>query len=429
MARLTDLSDELIVEIISYLTPHQRASFMNGQPFYHWPEQLDKHNEAIMASIQDLQALSTACRRLYLIATEALYDYIPLSSNAERSEKLISTLDNNEDLTVYVRCVDVDVKRYGGMLQFTSLFWLPNVHTISIRGFDLWEPWEWEDDAHVGASPVQVLRLLECGAHEKPLTQMLSFPKALRELWYEVNQVEWDGHYGDNDAPGFTCAAVERAMANQVGSLEKVVFTRPTPDHEGIGYEDQLDVRQYERLKVLHVNQVFLTSLEPDVPVWEHLPKSLEELEVYYDDMGHIKILEDDADRPDWLFGMLERMAKPDEKGVRGDFTPLLERVRIISLEWHPEMYEESEEEEDDEEDENAAPATAGEPDVEIDESRGVGHPGSTWLPPRELIQKFIRAGVSFSIFLHGQRRYRYTVEGGRGFQDKWEDVLEELGE
>lgn len=56
--------------------------------------------------------------------------------------------------------------------------------------FNDWEPKEFEDDSHVGTSPVIALDLIGYGAHEEALGAVLSWPAALEVLHYDAEQGE-----------------------------------------------------------------------------------------------------------------------------------------------------------------------------------------------------------------------------------------------
>lgn len=127
------------------------------------------------------------------------------------------------------------------------------------------------------------------------------------------------------------------------------------------------------------------------------------ELDVFYDDSGYIDFLEGDAERPDWLFGLLEH---------KETHVPKLERVRITSLEWWPDDYDEEERSEDS--------GDESEPEWAIQRRAR-----KEWVPPVDLYKSFDRAGVSCSVFIHQKRRFRTSdVDGDRakGFAEQWED-------
>ncbi|KAI0152782.1 hypothetical protein GGR57DRAFT_158027 [Xylariaceae sp. FL1272] len=65
---------------------------------------------------------------------------------------------------------------------------------------------------------VLILRLLKCKAREEARTQMLCFPRALKELWCEIDVFQWE----DTEAVSFTCPALERALQPQVDNLKRL---------------------------------------------------------------------------------------------------------------------------------------------------------------------------------------------------------------
>ncbi|SPN97262.1 uncharacterized protein DNG_00776 [Cephalotrichum gorgonifer] len=250
-------------------------------------------------------------------------------------------------------------------------------------GFKGYRSLEWEGLDHIGTSSVRKLRLSYCGAHEAALKDLLSWPSALEELWYEADQGEWAPGFEEEgeEVPDYTTSAIERCLASQVGSLRKLVFSRPVQDHEGLGYSEGINLRRYEKLQSLSINHVFLIGFEDaNTNVWERLPKSLVELDVFYDDSGYINFMEN-AERPGWLFDLLEK---------KQQFFPALEKVRILSCEG------------------------AGH-----DEDEAVGVQAE-WSPGGDLVQAFVRADVSFTLYLNEKHRYEY-VANGEAWDDDWE--------
>lgn len=113
------------------------------------------------------------------------------------------------------------------------------------------------------------------------MKQLLSWPKALKELWYEVNQGEWDEHYQEPGAQVFTCWAISRALAPLAGSLEKLTFTRTNKYYKRFFYNGAIDLRDCEKLKELRTFYALLVGgheLQEDI--WTNIPKNLESWEV-----------------------------------------------------------------------------------------------------------------------------------------------------
>ncbi|KAI1319890.1 hypothetical protein F5Y16DRAFT_93637 [Xylariaceae sp. FL0255] len=410
MASLLKFSNEILLEIASFLVYHEPSPLTQHVGFDGWVNEIQLRNIlAFRLFTRDLKSLSYTCRRLHRVTSVLLYAQIPLLYRDDRkTEALIETLDNHQDLTSLLKIVHVNVERFHDPpIDFHSLFFLPNIQELSIKGCNAWDGWDGDKAARVGTSSVQVLRLLKCGAHETPLTEMLSWPRNLKELWYDVEQGEWDGHYEGDEATGFSCTAVARAMSSLVGSLEKFVFSRPPLDHEGLGYSTLLNLRSFEKLKSLWIYHVFLVAWESEeAKVWEHFPRSLEELDVFYDDHDCVTLFGDDAPTPNWLFGLLDRIKEGQ------DFTPSLRRIRLSSDESIREVedYSDDEDERFDGKDFHLIPG--------FDEARGYIGNNYTWRPPRMLVEKFISANVSFTIGVDQGPRYVYVVEGGQGFED-----------
>ncbi|KAK8042789.1 RNI-like protein [Apiospora phragmitis] len=258
------------------------------------------------------------------------------------------------------------------------------------------------------------MRLLNCGAHEEALAELLKFPQALGELWYDANQGEWEGRYAGEPALEFTCEAVRRCVATHAESLEKMVFTRPPLVHEGLGYGDAIDLEDFERLRSLSVHQVFLVNLISNTRVSRCLPPNLEELEVFYDDSGYVDFLDQgDIAHPHWLLTLLEELKGPDSK------LKALSRIRIVALEWAPGQ---DEVDADDGQDSSNASSSTGHDSRGSGDVQLRGHPNSPWRPPEMLLDLLVQAGICFSIFLHPKRRARLTPDHVKGFDDDWED-------
>ncbi|KAK8052152.1 hypothetical protein PG993_003537 [Apiospora rasikravindrae] len=416
MPGILDLSNELLLEICSYLRPHPLLN-ITGRPFCCWTRILKEHDSASFAKLQTVNSLVRSCRHLYAVLISELYGYIPLLTSHHGLERFTRTVTEHEELGDYVRCASFNLPENATIVDFYQLFWLPNLAVLDLRGYQAWHAAEWEgDESPMGLSQVQTLRLLNCGAHEEALTELLKFPRALEALWYDANQGEWDGHYGDEPAAEFTCEAVRRSMATHAESLGKLVFTRPPLVHEGLGHGDAIDLEDFKDLRSLSIYQVFLVGLISNTRVSRCLPPSLEELEVFYDDSGYVDFLDEgEIAHPHWLLTLLEELKGPESKLKN------LSRIRIVALEWTPGQGVEDEEGGPDSS--NASSSDSGR------DSRGPGddvqlrgHPTSPWRPPKLLLDLLVQAGICFSIFLHPERRARLTPDDVNGFDDVWED-------
>ncbi|KAI1404600.1 hypothetical protein F4819DRAFT_112499 [Hypoxylon fuscum] len=455
MGQLLNLADEILLEIVSHLAPTSPAP-LSDHPFF-----LEEKNEAAIEQIETLFSVTLTCRQLHRVAIGRLYRHIHASW--ERAYVLLYTLRNSQHLSVHVRSIDITVDKGG--LDIWEPFSYPNIDTICLRDLNGSYSWYSKEDCLPFTSPVRVLKLIRCRTAEDTLARILSCPKALKELWYDLDG--WsDEAPGPSDRytttdEGFSCAAVERALQNQADHLEKFVFTDSRKSRVNNAYGDVLDIHHYSKLKSLCLNDVFLKGVVDvdNVDVWERLPKSLQELEVYHYEHSWVHPFAYRFDMPlfpNWLVGILDKIATNKNEDVAISVSaPLLERIRLILLDgnglstftttnngstivtmhggpspWlfidpmNTQRPDPGWEDPDPLEEQNEMLQLEREyiQSLMIEE-RGVRHLGSDWRPPPELMQKIIRAGVSLSIFLDCHSRYRYVPEGCPGFQDTWEDT------
>lgn len=123
----------------------------------------------------------------------------PTSPCSKRNlrEQFTRTLKNKQSLgqfiiSAVVTCGD---SINGSIKDIAPYFWLQKVHTLTTSYFnDVQEP-ELGNYSHKWTSPVKVLRLIECGAHERPLAAVLSWPQALQELYYDFERWEWNDEH------------------------------------------------------------------------------------------------------------------------------------------------------------------------------------------------------------------------------------------
>ncbi|KAK4861253.1 hypothetical protein LT330_004169 [Penicillium expansum] len=300
MARLLDLPIELILAIVDYLqmgTKQEPLLFSELGDAYRY---VIEHDQS--PSVKDLRSFLLATYPMNSLLLQPLFyrdifirrygrigEPVPL-------QQLNRSLEKNQSLKEHI--ISATIPCNDSIYDIHQFFWLPNIQTLTIHKFSDWEPLEFENNAHLGTSPVKSLRLIDCGAHEEALTALLSWPAALETLHYDADQGEWDGHYGDEPANSWTCAAFVRAMKSQKATLTELTLTRPPLVHEGLGDGPRIDLSEFTSLKTLRVYHVFLCGWDDPIGVWKGLPRSLEVLEIFYDDTDLTKFLWEGHDSP-----------------------------------------------------------------------------------------------------------------------------------
>ncbi|KAJ6103751.1 hypothetical protein N7486_003973 [Penicillium sp. IBT 16267x] len=355
MARLLNLPDELIVVIVNYLQADKEQTTL---PFYNWG---DAYKSAIERGppqrIKDLRSLCLVSRPFNNLLKPTFYRNICVREDTFRNhprDKLLRALESDPNLEEHIVSAIVPCK--DSIYDVHRFFWFPNIQALSILRFNDWEPLEFEDDSHVGTSPVTALNLISCGAHEEALAAVLSWPAALKVLHYDAEQGEWDGHCGDEAAKSWTCAAFVRTLQPQKETLNELTLTRPWLDHEGLGNGPRIDLSDFTALTTLRIYHVFLCGVDDPLEAWRSLPRSLEELEVFYDDWDLTRFDEDE-----FLRGLLAN---------KKEHLPQLRTVSINSPEptW----------------------------DSETEEFK----PAGPWTPPSPLARAFETAGVTLDVCL-----------------------------
>lgn len=191
--------------------------------------------------------------------------------------------------------------------------------------------------------------------------------------------------------------------------LEKLVFTNEGFIDNEIGISDPslgLGLHLFTHLTSLSIPASYLLGYDLTEPVLigtvrPSLPPSLVELEIFYDYDCDVFLYSDEqrsASRPNWLFDLLAN---------KNESTPNLSRIRLISCEWRPGQDERR--------------TWDGDYEVHIDDW-DVSRKKMAWKPPMELIEVFEAAMVSFSVFLHSERKYKWVIKGACWFNDSWED-------
>ncbi|KAJ5980701.1 hypothetical protein N7481_007999 [Penicillium waksmanii] len=304
MAGLLDLPSEVILIIVEYL---QSQSHDKGVliPFYWFG---DAYRETVFEhdqppKVKDLHSLLLTSRQFKSLLQPILYRDIFIRNYTRWNEKrpfdqLQWSLENipsvqNLIVTAMIPCVEPST-----MYDVSDLFWFPNLKDLTIHHFKDWEELEFEDNAHVATSVVEHLRLISCGAHEEALAAVLSWPKALKTLFYDVEQGEWDAHYEDQPVKEWTCEAFVRTLQPQKETLEELVMARPRLEHEGLYNGPAIQLRDFSALKVLRIYHIFLCGWDGPDGISTRLPPNLEVLEVWYDDTQLKKFLVEQHDEP-----------------------------------------------------------------------------------------------------------------------------------
>ncbi|KAJ5806053.1 uncharacterized protein N7503_003655 [Penicillium pulvis] len=329
MVQFLDLPDELILVIVNYV---QAEKGQGNLPFYKWG---DLYERAIKQDQpqqnKDLQSLYLVSRRFYRLLKQNYYENICVREGPFHNhplDRLKRTLRDEPNLQKFI--VSAVVPCTTSIYDFFCFYWFPNIQSLSILGFKAMDPLEDENGLRqfIGKSPVTALNLIRCGAHEEALATILSWPAALEVLHYDVEQGEWDGIYVDEPAEGWTCAAFVRTLQPQMGSLKELTLTRPWLDHEGLFNGPRICLRDFTALTTLRIYHVFLCGLDDPLEAWRSLPRSLEELEIFYDDWDLTTFEEDE-----FLVGLLVH---------KEEHLPHLRRISIASPEiiWDAEKEE-----------------------------------------------------------------------------------------
>ncbi|KAI1776087.1 hypothetical protein F4818DRAFT_370275 [Hypoxylon cercidicola] len=330
MGHLLGLANELLCDIVSYLEPTAPVP-MCGCPFFHNMIDLEDNHRVPLELAKSLHSVALTCHRLHDIAITRLHHYIPLMTDVGRSELFLSALGTSRDSAARVKFVDINAMIPShGAIDVRCLFSLPNVHTLCIRNFHTrYYRESLPEGLYVRSSPVKVLKLIGCGVSTTFLGQVLSWPRALKEFWYERTQDDSRdivrGWPPESLEPlDFSCTSLVTAMSSQADSLEKFVLARQPHCHREIyRYEDDdaLKLRNFKKLKSLFVDYEFLDKFHM-LYLWELLPESLEELEVYTEEILSALF---DRNQSNWLIRVLEHGVN---RKRRSAWTPRLKIIR-----------------------------------------------------------------------------------------------------
>jgi hypothetical protein len=291
MTSLLELPNEIILLIVNYL----QASFQQVEvhvPFYMLGDAhrytIDHNQPRIVGYLRSLNSCS---HRFHRLITPLLYRDILvcdhyLNEGRSRLSQLNQTLRQNPHLLERVHSASIPCAYNSpeAILSIVPFFWYANMKTLTIHKFNYLSPLEYEDSSHVGTSPVECLKLIDCGAQEEALARVFSWPAALKRLHYDAEQLEWIGDQGDEPAKEWTAAAFVRTLQTQKSTLEEFIMTRPWLEHEGLFNGPRINLSGFVALKTLRIYHVFLCGWDGPSGVWRDLPPNLEVLEVFYDD-------------------------------------------------------------------------------------------------------------------------------------------------
>ncbi|KAJ5977656.1 hypothetical protein N7501_000998 [Penicillium viridicatum] len=300
MARLLDLPAEVILLIVDYLqtgTKQVPLLFQELGDAYCYAIEQDPS-----PIVKDLHSflLATYCLN-GLLLQPLFYRNIFVRRYGRHNEpvplqQLNRSLEKDPSLEEHI--ISATLPCDDSISDLHRFFWFSNIQALAIHKFSDWEPLEFEDNSHIGTSPVESLKLIDCGAQEEALAAVLSWPAALKTLHYDADQGEWEAHYEDELAKSWTCAAFVRTLQSQKTTLTELTMTRPPLVHEGLGNGPRIDLSEFTSLKTLRIYHVFLCGWDDPHGVWKGLPHSLEVLEIFYDDTDLTTFLWESDDSP-----------------------------------------------------------------------------------------------------------------------------------
>ncbi|CAI7595587.1 unnamed protein product [Penicillium glandicola] len=297
MARLSDLPAEVLLAIADYLQMTTKQAplldfYERGEAYRYTIDQRPS------PSVKDLQSFLLATYRMNgLLLQSMFYRDILVSrdeNNPSRLQQLNWTLEKNPSLQEHI--ISATMSCHGSIHDINLLFWSTNIQALTILDFNDDGSQEWEDNSHIGTSPIKCLRLIDCQATKENLTTVLSWPAALKTLHYDA---DWDGHYGDDPADNWTCAALVHALQPQKKTLVELTMTRPMLQYGGLGLCPRIDLSEFTSLKTLRIYYVFLRGCDKRHGIWKGLPNSLGVLEVFYDDERISAFFSDTDESPD----------------------------------------------------------------------------------------------------------------------------------
>jgi len=292
MSKLLDFPDELLLQIVQCL--HEEADEdepdvleiinYNKPLMDSWPP----HDETLAGKLSKRNArlLNTlmTCRRLYGITASVLYQHVSLNSNPKR----LVMFTREINVTAFSGNIKTVNAAFGdGDTSLLPLFQLPNLQALRLR-FCTDNTHKADSEAYYGRSNVSNLHLDKCVATQDALTSLLRYPRALKQLTVQLDQVLWDhtgctGMHNSTEEPfGGPCfdnIGLKNACSVHALTLEKLVLTNasqtwlPGPRTSFV---------QFHALKHLKIGYYILTGNDGSTDIHEILPRTLQVLEVYH---------------------------------------------------------------------------------------------------------------------------------------------------
>lgn len=184
--------------IARFLLPH--SLHLSG-PTFDWTGELEEHRHTVVERAATFTALLRSCRALQNILTPSLYTQIQVGTWLQHTvpsfvmvrpntSLLLRSLTAAQSLRSNIKTVHLQ-----GMAleEFVDFFELPQIQRITIDGFQEQGLLDLGCRDLAGVSVVKELYLVNCGAKEAPLNQLLSWPRGLEVLFYQVDQESWEG--------------------------------------------------------------------------------------------------------------------------------------------------------------------------------------------------------------------------------------------
>jgi len=286
MPKLLDFPDELLLQIVQCL--HEEADEDEPNVFEiitldfmahtKWPP----HDETLAWKLSKrnarlLNPLLT-CRRFYGITASVLYQHVSLNYDTKR----LVMFTREMDVTAFSGNIKtVNAALCDGDTSLLPLFQLPNLQALRL-GFCMDNTHKADSESYYGRSNVSILHLDKCVATQDALTSLLRYPRALKQLTVQSDQILWD-NTGSTGMPltdrWFDNIGLNNACSVHASTLEKLVLTNATQTRLP---GPRTSFVQFHALKHLKIGYYILTGNDGSTDIHEILPRTLQVLEVYH---------------------------------------------------------------------------------------------------------------------------------------------------